>query len=121
MNWYIGAFKKYVDFTGRAQRAEYWFFFLFNLIVAVVLAIIDAAMSHSAQGPGVGILGLIYALAAFLPGLAVTVRRLHDTDRSGWWILIGLIPLIGAIILLVFMIIDSTPGANEYGANPKTA
>jgi uncharacterized membrane protein YhaH (DUF805 family) len=123
MKWYLGAFKKYVDFRGRARRKEYWFFFLFNIIVSFALAFIDIAMAGGEMGPqaGLGILSIIYALAAFLPGLAVSVRRLHDTNRTGVWILIGLVPLIGPIVLLVFFLMDSDPNENEYGANPKAA
>ena len=123
MKWYLGAFKKYVDFHGRARRKEYWFFFLFNMIVAIALAVIDVAMAGGGTGPqaGIGILSVIYALAAFLTGLAVSVRRLHDTNRSGVWILIGLVPLIGPIVLLVFFFMDSDPNENEYGLNPKAA
>lgn len=123
MKWYIGAFKKYVDFRGRARRKEYWFFVLFNIIVSIILFAIDVAMAggQASQHAGVGILSLIYGLAAFLPGLAVSVRRLHDTNRTGIWILIALVPLIGPLVLLVFFLIDSDPNENEYGANPKAA
>lgn len=105
-------FSKYVDFTGRAGRPEFWWFALFNLIASVVLGIIDQAIF------GQEILGYIYALAVLLPGIAVAVRRLHDTDRSGWWLLIGLIPLIGWIVLIYWYISEGTPGANQYGAQP---
>jgi uncharacterized membrane protein YhaH (DUF805 family) len=90
-------------------------FLLFNIIIGLVLGGIEGL----AGGPGV--LGSIYGLVVLIPGIAVSVRRLHDADRSGWWLLIGLIPLIGAIVLLVFMAQDSQPGANQYGPNPKTA
>ena len=115
MNWYLEVLKKYAVFTGRASRTEYWMFFLFNLIIAIVLGAIDAVI-----GTG-GILGAIYALAVLIPAIAVAVRRLHDTGRTGWWVLIALIPVIGAIVLLVFMVMDSQPGANTYGPNPKGA
>lgn len=110
MNWYLAVLKKYVDFSGRARRKEYWFFFLFNFIIAIVLGIIDAML-------GLGFLGFIYMLAVLLPALAVTIRRLHDTDRSGWWILIALVPVIG-IVLLVFMVLPGTSGDNQYGPDP---
>lgn len=119
MNWYLQALKKYADFTGRARRKEYWFFVLFYLIIVIVLGIIDGMIGTTMQGAGIGILTCIYMLAMFLPGLAVTVRRLHDTGRSGWWVLINLVPLIGAIVLLVFLFSDSQPGTNEYGPSPK--
>ena len=111
MNWYLAALKKYVDFSGRARRKEYWFFFLFNFIAIIVLTAIDAML-------GLGFLGLIYALAIILPGIAVTIRRLHDTDRSGWWILVGLIPAVGGIILLIFMVLPGTSGDNQFGPDP---
>ncbi|MEO6054340.1 MAG: DUF805 domain-containing protein [Chthoniobacterales bacterium] len=113
MNWYIEVLKKYAVFEGRARRKEYWMFVLFNVIIAVVLGLLDG-MIH-----GRGIINGLYSLAVLLPGIAVTVRRLHDTDRSGWWLLIGLVPVIGAIVLLVFMVLDGTPGENKYGQNPK--
>lgn len=113
MSWYLTVLRKYAVFSGRALRMEYWMFFLFNFIIAFVLGFIEAA----AGGPGV--LGSLYGLAVLIPGIAVSVRRLHDTNRSGWWLLISLIPLIGTIVLLVFMVQDSQPSENQYGANPK--
>ena len=112
MNWYIKALKQYVDFSGRAQRMEFWMFVLINFIIALVLAVIDSMITG-------GLLYGLYILAVFLPYLAVGVRRLHDTGRSGWWLLIGLIPLIGIIILIVFWVADSQPGDNAFGPNPK--
>jgi len=109
MEWYIGVLKKYVEFSGRARRKEYWMFTLFNLIIALVLGFVDSS----------GVVGVIYALAVFLPSIAVSIRRLHDTGRSGWWMLLLLLPLIGAIVLLVFMIFEGNAGQNEYGADPK--
>lgn len=119
MNWYLKALKKYADFTGRARRKEYWFFALFNIIFSVILGIIDGVIGTVTPEAGIGLLGGIYTLAVILPGLSVTVRRLHDTDRRGWWLLIALIPVIGGIVLLVFMVEDGTPGKNSFGANPK--
>jgi uncharacterized membrane protein YhaH (DUF805 family) len=119
MNWYLGVFKKYTVFSGRAQRAEYWYFVLFNMIVGVGLALIDQATGTLNQDTGVGLLGGLYSLAVLLPSLAVSVRRLHDTNRSGWWLFILFIPVIGAIALLVFFVQDSTADTNEYGDNPK--
>ena len=89
-------------------------FFLFNVIAIVVLGAIDAMI-------GLGLLGFLYAVAVFIPRLAVTVRRLHDSGRTGWWALIGLVPFIGFVILLIFMVLDSEPGDNAYGPNPKAA
>jgi uncharacterized membrane protein YhaH (DUF805 family) len=114
MNWYLEVLKKYAVFSGRARRKEYWMFALFNIIISFVLGFIEGL----AGGPGA--LAGIYSLAVLIPSLAVSVRRLHDTDRSGWWLLIALIPLIGALVLLVFVVQDSQPGENQYGLNPKT-
>ena len=114
MNWYLEVLKKYAVFSGRARRKEYWLFLLFNIIISIALGLIEGL----AGGPGV--LPGIYCLAVLLPGIAVSVRRLHDTNRSGWWLLLGLIPLVGGIVLLVFMAQDSGLGENQYGPNPKT-
>lgn len=119
MSWYLMALKKYAVFSGRAQRAEYWFFVLFNVIISILLTVLDAVLGTFDVQSGYGVLSSIYALAMFIPSLAVTVRRLHDTSRTGWWILIALIPLIGAIVLLIFLVFDSAPGENDYGPNPK--
>lgn len=120
MNYYIGVLKNYAVFGGRARRAEYWYFFLFNILVSIALAVVDGLTGTLSPELGIGLLGGIYALAVLIPGIAVAVRRLHDTGRTGWWVLIGLIPLIGAIVLIVFLAMDSTPGSNQYGPNPKT-
>ena len=119
MNWYLEALKKYAVFSGRARRKEYWYFCLFNMIISIVLAVVDGVTGSYSAEAGIGLLGGIYALAILVPGIAVSVRRLHDTDRSAWWLLVALIPLIGAIVLFVFMVLDSKPGENQYGANPK--
>lgn len=121
MNWYLEVLKKYAVFSGRARRKEYWFFVLFNIIISIVLAVIDGVTGSFSPEAGMGLLGGIYTLAVLIPSIAVSVRRLHDTGRSGWWLLIALVPLIGAIVLLVFMVQDSKPGQNQYGANPKEA
>ena len=104
--------QKYVDFSGRARRSEFWFFYLFEILAFVVAVIIDSVFGTSIFAPVVG-LGLL------LPMLAVAVRRLHDTGRSGWFLLLGLIPLVGGIILLVFCVTDGNAGANAHGADPK--
>ena len=119
MNWYLGVLKKYAEFSGRARRREYWNFALFNILIAIVLALIDRLTGTFGAGRGFGLLGGLYALAVLLPSLAVGVRRLHDTNRSGWWLLIGLIPCIGFIVLIVFLVQDSQAGDNQYGPNPK--
>jgi uncharacterized membrane protein YhaH (DUF805 family) len=113
MEWYLTVLRKYAQFSGRSRRSEYWYFVLFNILISIGLAIVDNVV-----GLG-GVLGAVYALAVLVPGLAVSIRRLHDVSKSGWWLLIALIPLLGAIALLVFMATDSTPGENEYGTNPK--
>ncbi|MGI8667754.1 MAG: DUF805 domain-containing protein [Jatrophihabitans sp.] len=105
-------FGKYATFSGRARRSEFWWFALFAIIVDVVVGIIDSAVGNS-------ILGLLVGLALVVPSLAVAVRRLHDTGRSGWWLLIGLIPIVGAIVLIVFYCQDSQAGANAHGNSPK--
>jgi uncharacterized membrane protein YhaH (DUF805 family) len=119
MNWYFEVFRKFADFSGRARRKEYWMFVLFNLIISIVLTFADRALGLVSRDGGTGLLGGIYTLVVLIPGIAVAVRRLHDTGRSGWWMLISLIPCIGGIVLLVFMVTDSDAGTNEYGPNPK--
>ena len=114
MNYYLGAWKNYVGFSGRARRAEYWQFVLFNIIALAICFVIDLAIKSP-------VLYLLYVLASLLPSLAVGVRRLHDTDRSGWWLLIGLVPLVGGIVLLVFACLEGNRGPNKYGADPKGA
>lgn len=110
---------KYVTFNGRARRSEYWWFALFYVILAIVASIIDASMGTDAgrTGPVTSILSLVL----LLPSLAVGVRRLHDIGRKGWWILLGLIPLVGTIILIVWFCKDSDAGPNAYGPSPKVA
>lgn len=117
MDWYLSVLKKYVVFEGRARRKEYWMFTLFNVIFAIVAGILDSVLGTGSMGTGV--IYLLYCLAVFLPGLGVSVRRLHDVGKSGWFLLIALIPLIGAIWLLVLMCTDGNLGENAYGANPK--
>ncbi|MFN3159410.1 MAG: DUF805 domain-containing protein [Rubinisphaera brasiliensis] len=126
MNWYLKCLRQYVDFSGRARRKEYWMFTLFNLIIAFLIGFVGGIilLAVGVDGPeydsAINGIGAIYNLAILLPALGVLVRRLHDIGKSGWWIFIALIPLIGAIILLLFLIRDSEPGSNQYGPNPKT-
>jgi uncharacterized membrane protein YhaH (DUF805 family) len=120
LDYYLEVLRKYAVFSGRARRAEYWMFVLINFIISAVLFVVDSALGFNSGG-SVGVLGGIYSLAVLLPSLAVTCRRLHDTGRSGWWMLIGIIPIIGAIILIVFLVQDSNAGGNDYGPNPKQA
>ena len=119
MQWYLMVLKKYAVFSGRARRKEYWMFILFNVIFSFVAATLDYVLGTGFGEFGYGIIYLLYGLAIFIPGLAVSVRRLHDTGRSGWWLLINIIPIIGWIWLLILMVTDSTPGENKYGPNPK--
>lgn len=105
---------QYANFNGRARRSEFWWFVLFNVLLSAVVSIIGAAAHTS-------VLGYIVGLALLVPGLAVSVRRLHDTGRSGWWVLIDLVPFVGWIVLVVFCVQDSQPGANAYGPSPKEA
>ena len=130
MNWYLKVLKQYADFKGRARRKEYWMFILFNTIFGGIATLLDYALGFGSEGVKAtidqgdviitpGILSGIYALVLFIPGLAVLVRRLHDIGKSGWMILVALIPLIGTIWLLVLLLTDSNPGENLYGANPK--
>ena len=121
MYWYMMALQKYAVFSGRAQRKEYWYFYLFTVLITLALAILDMLIGSFDKVSGVGLLSGLYSLAVLIPNLAVTVRRLHDTGRSGWWFLIVLVPFIGGIVLLIFLVQDSTPGTNQYGANPKEA
>jgi len=114
----------YVNFKGRARRSEYWFVALFLFLTNVTATLIDAALFGTDLDDffltgGWGVVGVLWALATFLPSLALLVRRLHDTDKSAWWILIVLVPLVGAIVILVFSLIDSTPGDNRFGPSPK--
>jgi uncharacterized membrane protein YhaH (DUF805 family) len=111
--WKRVVLERYAQFTGRARRAEFWWYFLANFIIGVVLNILIAVSSIF------WVLYVIYALAVLIPGLAVAVRRLHDTDKSGWWILIGLIPIAGIIVLIVFWATDGSPSPNQYGASEK--
>ncbi len=114
MSWYLKVLKNYVGFKGRARRKEYWMFVLFNVIISIILSIIELSM-----GMEEAIISGLYGLAVLLPSLAVSVRRLHDIGKSGWWLLIGFIPIIGMIILLVFSCLDSQEGDNQYGPSPK--
>lgn len=119
MNWYIEVLKKYAVFNGRARRKEYWFFVLFSTLISIALSVADLMMGNLDPQTGYGFLSGIYTLLVIIPTIAVSVRRLHDTNRSGWWFFIILIPLIGAIALLVFFASDSKSDENEYGISPK--
>jgi len=119
MNWYIAVLKKYAVFQGRAQRMEYWIFVLISMIITIVLSVVDGAVGLFDPATGLGLLSGIYSLAVLIPSTSVAVRRLHDIDKSGWWLLICLVPLLGILILIVLMALDSNHGDNKYGPNPK--
>jgi uncharacterized membrane protein YhaH (DUF805 family) len=131
MNYWVMAVANYAVFSGRARRAEYWFFTLWQIIFAMIVGIVGVATDAlvyvasgeptADQAPFTNLFLSVYMLATLLPSLAVTVRRLHDTGRSGWLILLGLIPGIGGLILLIFEVKDSQPQTNAYGPNPKAA
>ncbi len=118
MSWYLDVLKKYAVFDGRAGRPEYWYFFLFNLIVSLVLSIVDAIVGTTSGG--FGVLSGLYSLAVLLPAIGVGIRRLHDIGKSGWWLLIGVIPIVGWIILIVLAARESD-GPNAYGVAPALA
>ena len=124
MNWYLKVLKQYADFSGRARRKEYWMYTLFNIFAFVAAAILDNVLGLTfdvqGQSVGYGYVYILYALAVFIPGLAVSVRRLHDVGKSGWFLLIGLIPLIGSIWLIVLFCTDGKSESNKWGTNPKT-
>lgn len=113
MEYFLGAFKKFADFSGRARRKEYWMYFLFYMIFYIGLAIIDGVV-------GTMFLAFIFSVVMLIPSISIATRRLHDTGRSGWWQLIALIPLVGAIVLIIFLVQDSHAD-NSYGPNPKLA
>lgn len=119
MNWYLKVFRQYADFNGRARRKEYWMFFLFNMMFAILATILDNLLGTVSSDYGYGFFYAAYGLALFLPALGVAVRRLHDVGKSGWFLLISIIPIIGAIWLIVLMATDGQPGSNQYGLNPK--
>ena len=116
MNWYLTLMtQKYASFSGRARRTEYWMFFLVYFVIALVIGVVEGLLSIG------GYLTGIFALVHLLPSLGVTVRRLHDTGRSGWWILLSFIPIIGALVLLYFMVKSGDNQSNQFGADPKAA
>ena len=114
LEWYLKPIKQYVDFDGRARRKEYWIFTLGNFVISAIL---------SGAGFGIGggaeFLGSLFGLFILIPSIAVAVRRLHDTGRSGWWLLVAFVPVIGFFVLLYFFLIEGDSTANQYGVNPK--
>ena len=120
MNWFLVALKKYATFSGRARRAEYWYFVLFYLLISLGICLLEWVVGLSGddrRGP----LSLLFDLGLFLPSLAVGVRRLHDIGRSGWWLLIGLVPIVGWLVLLYFLVTEGDRGPNAYGPDPKAS
>ncbi|KJY39023.1 MULTISPECIES: DUF805 domain-containing protein [Streptomyces] len=113
MNYYLDVIKRYADFQGRARRQEYWMFLLWNIPIVIVLTILDYALGSYP------VITWIYTLAVFLPSLGVSVRRLHDTGKSGWWYLVSLIPFIGFIWMIILMATEGDAGPNAYGPSPK--
>jgi uncharacterized membrane protein YhaH (DUF805 family) len=121
MDWFLDAFKyKYVDFSGRARRTEYWMFMLFHVPIIFILAFLSGMMDEAEWMNIPMFLLVIYFLMSFLPALAITIRRLHDTGKSGWFYLLAIIPYVGGIILLIFTVQDSESTTNKWGPNPKT-
>lgn len=120
MNWFIQVFKKFAVFNGRSGRSEFWWFFLISFVVSFVLSGIDRFLGLVFANGKIGLLSGIYMLIAFIPWIAVSIRRLHDTGKTGWWLLITIVPFVGNLILLIFMVLKSHPGPNEYGAEPDT-
>lgn len=125
MKWYLEAWKKYVEFSGRARRKEYWMFVLFNAIFAIIAVLLDMLLGTGYAVSDVvlpyGIIYSLYCLAVLLPGLAITVRRLHDLGKSGGWFFISFVPFIGGIWLFVLLCLEGTAGENKYGNDPKQA
>ena len=113
MNWYLKVLRQYADFNGRANRTEFWMFVLFNIIFSIVANILDYMFGTTFIFSG------IYSLFVLIPSIAVSVRRLHDTGKSGWMLLVSLIPIIGAIWLIVLFVIEGTAGENQYGPNTE--
>ena len=119
MKYYIKAFNNFSNFNGRARRKDYWMYLLFNLIFAVVAIILDNVFGLAFESIGYGVIYLLYSLITFIPSLSVSVRRLHDKSKSGWYLLLAIIPIIGGIVLLFILAANGDPGENEYGMNPK--
>jgi len=119
MVWYLAVLKKYAVFNGRARRKEYWYFILCNFLLSFVIAFVDAMTGNINAETGMGLFSMVYAVLMLVPSIAVGVRRLHDTGRSGWWVLLALIPVLGSLALIYFFAIDSERGDNQYGKNPK--
>lgn len=121
MNWYLDVLKNYFVFSGRARRKEFWMFVLISTLISIALTFIDAvAFGYALDGSGgIALTSSLYSLAVLIPTLAVWIRRLHDTDRTGWWVLLILLPIIGPLWLLVLFCFEGTRGSNRFGVDPK--
>jgi uncharacterized membrane protein YhaH (DUF805 family) len=118
IDWMLLPLKRYADFSGRSRRKEYWFFTLGCAIAGFIAGIVENILGLSGSVGPYGFLSILLILALFLPSLSVSVRRLHDQDKSGWFLLIALIPIIGSVVILVFMCLPGTPGPNRFGPDP---
>ena len=114
IDYYLEAFRKYADFSGRSTRSEYWWFYLVTIAVSILASILDSILNIP-----LGLISVLYFLISLIPSLSIQVRRLHDVDKSGWYMLLNFFIIIGWIWLYILNILDSTPGANKYGPNPK--
>ena len=124
MEWMLKPYRQYADFDGRARRKEFWMFFLFQLVVQALLVVVGVVIGSTGDLgnilSGIFMLALVvFSLGSIVPGIAVAIRRMHDIDKSGWTLLLGLIPLVGGIILLVFYCTEGTRGPNRFGPDPK--
>jgi uncharacterized membrane protein YhaH (DUF805 family) len=120
MDWMLMPLRRYAEFSGRSQRKEYWMFFLFVILASIATGIVDGILGLNTMIAGMyGPFTSLLLLGTIIPSIAVGVRRLHDTDRSGWWYLIAFVPFVGAIVLLVFFVMDGTNGPNRFGPDPK--
>lgn len=124
MDWMFMPYRRYADFSGRSRRKEYWMFVLFTVIVYMAILLIGGGLGSVEEPGGLfsglsGILLIAFWVVTLVPAIAVQVRRFHDQDKSGWWILLGFVPIIGGLAVLVFMCFEGTRGPNEYGPDPK--
>lgn len=122
MSWYLIAWQRAADFSGRSRRKEYWIFNLFNAIIAVALVLVAVLLSDQNKPSSIPFFPVfLYCLVVCVPSLSVTIRRLHDIGKSGWWYFITFVPVIGGIILFIFTLLDGEPNANQWGLDPKAA
>ena len=121
MNWYLDVLKKYAVFNGRARRKEYWMFLLIHWVIVLAISLLAGLGRGTVPSVPMLVVLVLYTLAVFLPSLGLTVRRLHDTGKSGAWVFLAFVPLVGAIILLIFLVTDGQSGENQFGPDPKAA